>query len=340
LHKTSLDYKWNKNKNIMEFIKRIPEISSERRTIIFLIDGLGLNTLSVPSQFRRQIYTTVFPSSTATFFYSFHSLLPPKSHGFLEWYMRFKDLKEPIAIPPWETVSGKQLELGKDIKREDIFPFRSLSEILWRTGLSSCYYTPYADSAFTKVTGRKSKLVKIRYLSQVFPLLDADFIFIYWPSIDSILHEEFKSEAFYAEMEALEFFIKILWRKIPRKSNFFIISDHGLIEKKRNYLLPTINEVYPVGGSRVAFYKGLSKDIVEKEFRKRRIPTQIYELNELDEFKGKVNERCYENFGNIIAIAKGNAGFKYPFEKGKPFKGGHGGKSKEEIYVNMWMGRK
>ena len=327
-------------KNIMELIGQIPEISSERRTIMFLIDGLGINSLSVPRQFKRQIYTTVFPSSTATFLYSFHSLLLPKRHGFLEWYMRFKNLNEPVAIPPWETVSGKKLELGKDLKREDVFPFRSLSEILWKKGLSSCYYTPYGDSTFTKVTSRKSKVIKIRYLSQIFPLYDVNFIFIYWPSIDSILHEEFKSEAFYAEIKTLEFFIRILWRKIPRDSNFFIFSDHGLTEKKRNYLLPTIEGTYPVGGSRVAFYKNIDKDTVEEKFKKRKIPAQIFELNELDEFKGVINKRCYENFGNVVAIAEDGVGFKYPFEKEKPFIGGHGGKSREEIYVNVWMASK
>lgn len=127
--------------------------------------------------------------------------------------MRFKDLKEPITIPPWETVSGKKLELGRDVKGEDIFPFKSLSEILWKKGLTSCYYTPYSDSAFTKVTSRRSKVVKITYLSQVFPLYAADFTFIYWLSIDSILHEEFKSEAFYAEIRALEFSLEFCGRK-------------------------------------------------------------------------------------------------------------------------------
>jgi len=336
-----MNWKEKGNKeSIMKVIKQIPEFAEEKKTIMLLIDGLGLNDLSLPRVFKKQVYITVFPSSTTTFFCSFHSLLPPKHHGFLEWYMRFRALKEPVAIPPWKTVSGKELELGRDIKREEVFPFRSLSEILWKKDLSSCYYTPYADSAFTKVTSRKSKVIKITYLSQVFPLLDADFTFIYWPSIDSILHEEFKSEAFYAEIKTLEFFIKILWKKIPRGSNLFIISDHGLTEKKRNYLLPTIEKAYPVGGSRVAFYKDLSKDIVEKEFRKRRIPAKIYELNELDEFKGDINKRCYENFGNIVAIAKDGAGFEYPFERGKPFKGGHGGKSREEIYVNVWIGNK
>jgi len=68
--------------NIMELIGQIPEISSERRTIMFLIDGLGANNLSVPRRFKRKIYTTVFPSSTATFFYSFHSLLPLNATAF------------------------------------------------------------------------------------------------------------------------------------------------------------------------------------------------------------------------------------------------------------------
>ncbi len=68
--------------------------------------------------------------------------------------------------------------------------------------------------------------------------------------------------------------------------------------------------------------------------------TQIFELSELDEFNEVINERCYENFGNIVAVAKDGVGFKYPFKKEKLFIGGHGGKSKEEIYVNVWIGSK
>jgi hypothetical protein len=39
-------------------------------------------------------------------------------------------------------------------------------------------------------------------------------------------------------------------------------------------------------------------------------------------------------------IAKENIGFIYPFEKSKEDIGVHGGITKEEIYVNIYIGKK
>jgi len=157
--------------------------------------------------------------------------------------------------------------------------------------------------------------VKISLISEIFPLKDADFNLIYWPSPDSILHERYRDEAFKVEKKFIELFVKILMKKISYNSFLFILSDHGLTQAKKRYLLPVINSVFPVGGERAAFYKDLEKEEVEKELRKRGIPAKIFELTELEDFKGKINKRCYENFGNIVVIAEKNVGFEYVFEK-------------------------
>ncbi len=317
--------------NILRFLKEIPSTVEEEKVFLLIIDGLGRNKISPPSKnFRKIVFQTVFPSSTPTFFYTFHSLLPPEKHGYLEWYMRFKN--EIVAIPPWKTISGKELELGKEIGKKDVFPFKPLSQILSKKGFSVCYYTPFADSVFTKTTSKGAEIRGINYFSEIFPLGDHDFSFIYWPSIDVILHERFKDEAFRVETEMINVYISILWKKIPRKSKLIIMSDHGLTEIKREVKLPIING-YPVGGGRVAFYKAEKED-VEKILKKRKIPAKVFELEEI--YRSPV-KRCYENFGNVVVIAEKNVGFRYPFGSEEKLRGSHGGMTKEEMLVKVWI---
>jgi hypothetical protein len=319
---------------LLDLVRKFPEMLKERKLVVFLIDGLGLSNLGLPF-LKKSIYQTVFPSSTPTFLYSFNSLLEPKDHGFLEWFMRFKKFKKPIMIPPWTTFDEKPLK----VKTKDVFPFKSLSEILYERGFSSFCYSPFTDRVFSQAVTKKAKIKNIKYLSQVFPLAKEDFVFIYWPSPDEILHENFKNETFEIDKKCLEFFIKILYKKMPSRSRLLVFSDHGQTKIIKRYKLPEING-YPVGGSRVAFYKG-TREEVEKEIKKRKIPAKAYNLEELPTFQGKINKRCTENFGNIIVIAENHVGFNYPFEK-HPSRliGGHGGPSKEEMFVNVWIGEK
>lgn len=321
--------------DIFNILNRIPEMLKENGIIMFLVDGLGTLDLRVPRA-RRKVYKTVFPTSTPTFLYAFHSLLRPEEHGFLEWYMRFRD--SIIAIPPWEDViKGRELVLGRDVSRDEVFPFKSLSEILVEKGFSVLYYTPFARSTFTKATSEGAEVREIRYLSQVFPLGEADFIFIYWPSVDSIRHERYKDEALRVEIEFIELFVKQLIKKMPKKTKLYILSDHGLTLCKRRYLLPVIDSILPVGGERVAFYKKLDVSEVKNEIWRRGIQADVFRLEELEYFKGEINPRCYENYGNVVVIAKEHVCFKYPFEREElQGLGVHGGLSDSERIINLW----
>lgn len=235
-------------------------------------------------------------------------------------------------------MSGRELKLGKEVKKKDVFPFKSLSEILWKRGLSSCYYTPFANSTATRAMSRKARVVKIEYLSEIFPLPDADFTYIYWPSVDSILHECYKDEKFQVEKELIEFYIKLLWKKLPRKRKLLVLSDHGLVRAEKIYKLPLVNGIYPVGGGRVAFYKGVEKEQVEK--RLNGIPARVFYLKELKGFEGRISKRCYENYGEVVVLAQRGGAFQYPFEGEVTLKGFHGGFLKEEHFINVWMAQK
>ncbi len=322
-------------KHVLDFIKRIPEDLEESRVIALLIDGLGTLGLNLPG-FSVETYETVFPSSTPTFMYTFHSMLTPPEHGFLEWYMRFGNTV--VAIPPWvDVLRARKLELGEDVSEEDVFPFKPLPEVLADKGFSVTYYTPFTDSAFTKAVTKGAEVREIKYLSQVFPLSDADATFIYWPSIDSILHERYVDEALQAEVEFMELFIKQLARKIPRKTTLYVLADHGLTLCKHRHELPTIGPEPPVGGERVTFYKGVNVEEVREELSARGIPAKALKTEEAPHFKGKLSPRCVNNYGDVIVIADEHTCFKYPFEEGlKKGLGAHGGLSREEISVNIW----
>jgi len=206
-------------------------------------------------------------------------------------------------------------------------------------GLTSCYYSEFVDSTFGKAVSRKAEKIKINYLSEVFPLPEADFIYIYLPSMDTILHKHYKGEAFKAEKELIEFQIKLLWKRLPRKRRLVILSDHGLTGVRQIYKLPTIHDIYPVGGGRVAFYKNVEKSEVERRLKKA--PVEVFHLKEIGDFSGRISKRCYENYGETIVLAKEGVAFQYPFEKEEiSIKGFHGGFLKEEYYVNVWVTEK
>ncbi len=321
--------------NILEFIKKIPVLVEDSRIILFIIDGLGKYKLSIPG-FRKVTYETVIPTSTSTFMYTLHSLLPPSKHCFLEWYMRFRDTI--VAVPPWrDVIHDRVLELDKDVTREEVFPFKSLSEILVEKGFTVTYYTPYARSTFSKAISVGANVVDIKYLSQVFPLRESDFTLIYWPSIDAILHERYEDEAFYIELKMIEYFIELLLRKLPKNTKLYILPDHGLIKCKHVYRLPVIDNVVPVGGSRVAFYKNLDPDTVEKILKDKNIPAKITLLENLKQYHNP-NRECYERYGETIVIANGDVCFKYPFEKEEhKILGAHGGISEKERKINLWV---
>lgn len=323
-------------KRILDFIRGIPKTLEKSRVVALLIDGLGTLGLNLPG-FRVETCETVFPSSTPTFMYTFHSMLSPPEHGFLEWYMRFKGTI--VAVPPWVDVLGnRSLELGEDVSEEEVFPFKPLSEILADKGFLVTYYTPFADSVFTKAVTRGAEVREIKYLSQVFPLSDADATFIYWPSIDSIIHERYIDEALQAEIGFMELFIKQLARKIPRKTTLYVLADHGLTYCKHRHELPTIGSEPPVGGERVAFYKGVNVEEVKEGLSAKGIRAEVLKIEKVPHLEGELSPRCIDNYGDVVVIAKEHECFKYPFE-GEREKGlgVHGGLSRDEVLVNVWI---
>lgn len=324
-------------KKIIDLIRSaISDALKGRRTVIFVIDGLGKTDLNLP--YPREVYETVFPSTTTSFVYTFHSLLPPGEHGFLEWYGHCNKVDEPVIYLASKTASEKMV----DIPPRELFPFKSVFNALSEKGLKAAVFAPYIDSPFSKITyDQKVNTRKIRTLSDIFPLPDFDFLYIYWPEIDTILHEKWKDESFFVELKQVKSIIERLVKKLPKGTEIIILSDHGLKKCVKEIPLKKINGILPYGGGRVAFYNSGGNAESFKKLVTRDIKGDYY-LHHISDLKdllgGIVSKRCIEQYGDIVLIANGDYGFVYPYEKSKKEinLGYHGGLSDEEREVYVW----
>jgi hypothetical protein len=321
--------------SIASFLRELPRQLEEQRLVVLVLDGLGTLELNVPG-IRRMVYRTVFPSSTPAFLYTLHSLLDPEEHCFLEWYMRFRD--GIVRVPAWEDVAtGRQLELGRDVEMSDVFPFRPLLELLSERGFKVVYYTPHPDSTFTRAVSRGVRVRGIKYMSQLFPLEDVDFILAYWPSIDVIAHERYLDEAVMVELEIVELVVRKLMDKLPVGTKLYVLTDHGMTLCRRTYTLPPIDSVAPVGGSRVAFYRGVDVDTARAVLEELGVDADVFSLAELKYFSRRPSPGCVERYGETVVVARDGVCFTYPFEKdGKRRLGAHGGPSSSEMSVYVW----
>lgn len=134
----------------------------------------------------------------------------------------------------------------------------------------------------------------------------------------------------------MELFIKQLTRKIPKGTTLYVLADHGLTSCRHRHELPTIGSEPPVGGERVAFYKGVSTDEVKEELSAKGVPAKVLRIEGIPQFKDDLSPRCIDNYGDVVVIADEHECFKYPFEKNKEGLGAHGGLSREEILINVW----
>ncbi len=170
--------------------RRIPEMLEESKIIILMVDGLGSIDLRIPRA-RKRVYQTVFPTSTPTFLYTFHSLLRPEEHGFLEWYMRFRG--STVAIPPWEdAVNSRELILGKDVSKDEVSPLRLFQRFLSRK-VSQCYTIRHLlDLPSLRLLVKELKLERLSIYPK-YSLWEKPISYLSnWPSVDSIRHERYE----------------------------------------------------------------------------------------------------------------------------------------------------
>lgn len=320
-----------RDKYLLDFVRGIPDLFNRYdRVILLMVDALGTQHLNLPG-FDRQTLETVFPSSTPTFFYSFHSLLDPGEHGFLDWFYPVDG--EVVCIPPWMTIDGKEVDVGDD----EVFPFVSLSERLSDRGISSLYLTPFPESRFTQLTGRGASIIGIGDLSDVLGILSErsgyQFNYIYWDKIDDILHREWKSDNYHQEVKKVEDVVREISRQLDGNTLFLVTADHGQtrVDPSKSIHLPVIDGTIPYGGSRVAFYRDLDME------RVREVLGDGVKLFRLTEFYDRVSERALTKYGDVVVVAPEQHYFIYPFEqKTKKSIGMHGGLSDEERMVNLW----
>jgi hypothetical protein len=333
----SITYTHN-NPFIVDLLKQIMALALRKENVIvFIIDGLGKS--EIPLDWRKKVYTTIFPSSTPPFVYTFFSLLWPGEHGFLEWYANFADagIERPIQIPPYKSVNGTEVRLDQ----ETVFPFKPFLAELAEADIPCALLSPFAKSLFSRsVTPKNCYTKELQTLSDIFPLPSSGYTVVYWPEIDSILHHEWKTTHYYRALETIGTVLHSLEKNIEDNTHIFIFSDHGLTKCTIPITLPQIATILPYGGSRVAFYNASvnrQNEVVE-ELESLPGGHQVVSIEDLRGLLGgKISQRAIERYGNIVAIAEGDTYFTYPYKKHQHIMlGHHGGLSEEEMEVYVW----
>jgi len=304
-----------------EIGKRIAswDFDSER-VVILLFDGLGGIDLKL-DEFRKQRFRAPFPSSTPTFFYSLWSGLPPGEHGYVEWFMRYKD--KIITVPPWRDLDDNPVNASY----EEVFPFESISEKALKKGKSSALVTCYPDTLFTLASSKGTDKIKAENIEEFLNIdfTGYDLYILYSASPDDFLHGDNDRNRLLSFMDRARIVVEKIWGLLPADTKLIVGSDHGLVKASNRIRLEPASSM-PVGGSRVAFYQ----DIDEAELEKFGIP---FDVDEFKPLMGKPSHRLVSQYGDEMVLANGYFDFPYRETNDKAF---HGGLSKEEMIVNVW----
>ncbi len=331
------------------------------REILFLIDGLGADTLETYENFmptiarltRHATVTTAFPSTTATSLATLTTGTLPGVHGMLGY---------TIQVP---RSGGRILNALKWDERVDpnIWqPVPTLFERAVEQGIQVSHVAAkrYENSGFTRAVFRGAQYRGANVVSELISQTkDAlrktpSFVYLYMNNLDVAGHSDgVGSEKWLAALVMIDQMLANLMREVPQGTRIWLTSDHGMInveEKivigKDNPLLeniaviagePRARHLYlnpshssPKARSEVASlwqeYLGARCDVYTRE---QAITSQL--------FGAVVSADSFDRMGEVIAIAQGATVLIDPnrVDKESLMVGHHGADSKIETQVSL-----
>ncbi len=321
------------------------DIELDKKRVVFIIlDGLGYEFLKKNKGYifenSRKI-STVFPSTTATALTSFLTGLTPQEHAVTSWFTYLKELGSIARILLFEPRAGSNpfdADIKKVLDLEPIFP-------------DSRYIMPEknVNSPYTKLlTGKSSGYSDLSGFFEEIRKSKEELVIGYWPLIDTLSHNHGTTDK-----KVIQHFREIEKgiKKMDKSDfNLVITSDHGLLDtpnilRLKDYPVLEQSMVMPFCGEpRVRFC--YVRPFMTKEFEscaKRIDKCELFRSKELLHKgyygKGKVNPKMFDRIGDYTLVMKENFIFKdlIPSEERKEYPANHGGLSKEEMHVPLFV---
>ncbi len=331
------------------------------REILFLIDGLGADTLETYVNYiptiarltRHATVTTAFPSTTATSLATLTTGTLPGVHGMLGY---------TIQVP---RSGGRILNALKWDERVDpnIWqPIPTLFERAVEQGIQVSHVAAkrYENSGFTRAVFRGAQYRGANVVSELISQTkDAlrktpSFVYLYMNNLDVAGHSDgVGSEKWLAVLIMIDQMLANLMREVPQGTRIWLTSDHGMInvdekivigkdnplheniaviagEPRARHLYLNPNLDSPIARSEVASlwqeYLGERCDVYTRE---RAITSQL--------FGEVVTSDSFDRMGEVIAIAQGGTVLIDPkrVDKESLMVGHHGADSEVETQVSL-----
>lgn len=351
------------------YSKQIAEkIGDHNHYLFVLVDGMGRNLapqLPTDGWFStaEQIeLSSVYPSTTAVALTSQATALWPAEHGITGWNTHLPDRGVTVLpLKATERLSGKpvkQLDIPfRDIVRPDSrFPRISHSpRVFMKKSLRGGMYAKWGFQGITRTGTKTVSQGFSRVLHHLRKINEPSFTHFYIEDIDSLSHRKGPfSDNVTGLLARIDRELSKLSEELGDKVRIVVSADHGHIDVPRehhhilNYDDPILDflEAPPSGESRNPIYhvkQGRTDDFVNT-FQARYGGDFL--LVEPDDLQAEMllgpealSDLTRQRLGSFVGLAKGPGAIEFIAKHGKSknHRGMHGGLSKHEIQVPLFL---
>ncbi len=220
-------------------------LRAARRIALVVVDGLGAELLRHLSPqgplATAQVgeMTSVYPPTTASAVTTFMSGLAPQQHGLTGWFMHFRKLGAVTAVLPFSPRYARASLAASGIAPGELIDAPSFAARI-EAAAAALLPDELADSDFSRLLGAGARRDGYRDLDDFAARCaafcrgedDADYLYAYWPRLDTLshLHGPASSEVA-AHFAALETALAPLPALAAAHGTLLVITaDHGFIE--------------------------------------------------------------------------------------------------------------
>ena len=220
----------------------LPEpVARAEQVVLLVLDGLGWMQLQERRQQAPTLVameggpiTTVAPSTTATALTSLTTGAPPAAHGIAGYRMFMPGAGpegegEVLNVLRWTTPTGDARERIEPESVQGVDAFRG-------TKPAVVTRSDFWGSGFTRAHLAGGDLYGWRYPSTLVVRVaeltreGRDFVYAYYPGIDTVAHEFGFGALYDAELRAADRLVADLLSAVPSGTAVAVVADHGQVE--------------------------------------------------------------------------------------------------------------
>jgi len=369
-----------------------PELADGVRAVLLLVvDGLGRWQLDAAvgagdAPTFAQLYeqaaggsdtvslstiTSVFPSSTMPALGTLNTGLSPAAHGLLGWTVYLEEFGEAAELARWGPAAGHFSYLDPELGAHDparFFGLETVHQRLGRAGVRSIAIcpAPHRRSGLSGMIFQGADLPGYYATSGALAIAEqllADdpggeplYLYVYWPSLDTVSHHRGPWGAEHdEEVASLDFSFGRWLNRHGRRGDLLVLitADHGHVPSNPNRVVRLDHDPGlldrllspPTGERRLAFLHASHGGAGDLRAHCEAHLTSVAELvDPHDLFErglfgpGSVSAAARRRAGDLILMARGDHQFVCPFsdrQPAYPLIGNHGALDPREMLVPL-----